>query len=123
MATVRRAVLPPYNNVGVNLRLIALEGYVANQRKQLHLFIQFAGHVIFLVPPIKPAELDPRQGPDSSKTATREFLHPCEGLQRFENLIAGVENYHKRFRPLFNLLESHGTSLERHQERCKNCPG
>jgi hypothetical protein len=51
--------------------LAILERHIADQRQDLHLFIEFRGCLVFLRLPVEPRNFGIRKGPYSLKTTAR----------------------------------------------------
>jgi hypothetical protein len=58
---MRCAIAFAHYSVGMNLRLTAFQGNVADQRKQVHLLIQRNGRFILFRFPVEPSELHGRK--------------------------------------------------------------
>ena len=73
MAAMCCAVLLTDHGMRMDCGLIVLEGNITDERQQLELFVQRDGGVIFLVAPVKPAQLNGRKSANRLKLAAATF--------------------------------------------------
>jgi hypothetical protein len=65
--TVGRPVGASYYDVRMHLWLSVVEGDVANERKQFHLFVENAGWIVLFRPPVRPTQLRVGKSADGLK--------------------------------------------------------
>src|SRR5208337_1277869 len=90
--TVGGPVRASYNHVGMHLRLSVPEGYVANERKQFHLFVENACWIVLFCLPVEPTQLRVRKSADGFEVTSRQTLSPRELLQHACDLVAVLED-------------------------------
>src|SRR5271167_2390349 len=87
--TAPGSIRASYYHVGMHLRLSVLEGDIANERKQFHLFGENAGWIVLFRLPVEPTQLRVRKSADGFEATSRQTLCPRELLQRARDLVAG----------------------------------
>src|ERR1700733_460352 len=111
MAAMSGAVSPPDHQVRMNLRLAVFERDVANERKQLHLFVELHRGFIFLGVPVEPAQLYLAQCADRLETASGQVILPRHLFEHLLNLLPGLENHREGLRFIRNLPGTHSARL------------
>src|SRR5512142_412067 len=96
MAAVRRAIGLADDHVGMHLRLSRAESNVTGQRKDFDLFVEGDSFVVFSRP-IEVSDDDIAERPDGSEMAAAQMILLGKITKSSDDLIARVENQHKRF--------------------------
>src|SRR5271167_773758 len=92
VTTVGGTVEPSHYHVRVHLRLSVLEGDVADERKQFHLFVENAGWIILFRLPVEPTQLRVRKRADGFKATSPQTLVLRELLQHACDLVASLKD-------------------------------
>src|SRR5271169_6669612 len=74
--TVGGSIRASYYQVGMHLRLSVLEGDIANERKQFHLFGENAGWIVLFRLPVEPTQLPAKPCPLANCYSTLAISSP-----------------------------------------------